>query len=88
VIGYVPQRDDVVDDPNYLKPFLDKDPRILPTVKQLGSLQAWTTWPGTNAPQAVDVFMQALASVVYGGQDAQQTMDAAATRVNQPIQDA
>jgi ABC-type glycerol-3-phosphate transport system substrate-binding protein len=44
--------------------------------------------PGTNAPQAVDVFMQALASVVYGGQDAQQTMDAAATRVNQPIQDA
>jgi multiple sugar transport system substrate-binding protein len=88
VIGYVPQRDDVVDDPNYLKPFLDKDPRMLPTIKQLGSLQAWTSWPGKNAPQAVDVFMQALANVVYGGQDAQATMDEAAQRVNQFLNDA
>jgi multiple sugar transport system substrate-binding protein len=87
VIGYVPQRDDVVDDPNYLKPFLDKDPRMLPTIKQLGSLQAWTSWPGKNAPQAVDVFMQALANAVYGGQDVQQTLDDAANRVNQFLQD-
>lgn len=87
VIGYVPQRDDVVDDPNYLKPFLDKDPRMLPTIKQLGNLQAWTSWPGTNAPQAVDVFMQALANVVYAGQDAQSTMDAAAQRVDQYLHD-
>jgi multiple sugar transport system substrate-binding protein len=81
VIGYVPQRDDVVDDPNYLKPFLDRDPRMLPTIRQLGNLRAWTSWPGNNAPQAVDVFMQALANVVYGGQDAQSTMDTAAARV-------
>jgi multiple sugar transport system substrate-binding protein len=77
----------VVDDPNYLKPFLDKDPRMLPTIKQLGSLQAWTSWPGKNAPQAVDVFMQALANAVYGGQDVQQTLDEAASRVNQFLQD-
>ncbi|MBV8084689.1 MAG: extracellular solute-binding protein, partial [Chloroflexi bacterium] len=87
VIGYVPQRDDVVDDPNYLKPFLDKDPRMLPTIKQLASLQAWLSWPGKNAPQAVDVFMQALANAVYGGQDAQKTMDDAASRVNQLLKD-
>jgi multiple sugar transport system substrate-binding protein len=87
VIGYVPQRDDVVDDPNYLKPFLDKDPRMLPTIKQLGNLQAWTSWPGKNAPQAVDVFMQGLANVVYGGKDAQTTMDEAAQRVNQFLHD-
>jgi multiple sugar transport system substrate-binding protein len=88
VIGYVPQRDDVVDDPMYLKPFLDKDPRMVPTIKQLGSLQAWTSWPGKNAPQAVDVFMQALANVVYGGQAAQPTLDAAASRVNQLLNDS
>jgi multiple sugar transport system substrate-binding protein len=87
VIGYVPQRDDVVDDPNYLKPFLDNDPRMLPTIKQLGNLQAWTSWPGKNAPQAVDVFMQALANVVYGGQDSQSSMDAAAQRVDQYLHD-
>jgi multiple sugar transport system substrate-binding protein len=88
VIGYVPQRDDVVDDPNFLKPFLDKDPRMMPTIKQLGNLQAWTSWPGPNAPRAVDVFMQALVNVVYGGQDAQKTMDEAASRVNQLISES
>jgi len=32
--------------------------------------------------------MQALANAVYDGQDAQQTMDAAAGRVNQFLQDS
>jgi len=35
----------------------------------------------------VDVFMQALANVVYGGQDAQATMDSAAQRVDQYLHD-
>src|SRR5262249_46361324 len=38
MIGYLPLRDDVVNDPNYLKPFIDKDPRITPTLKQLSDL--------------------------------------------------
>jgi multiple sugar transport system substrate-binding protein len=88
VIGYVPQRDDVVDDPNYLKPFLDKDPRMLPTIKQLGNLQPWVSWPGKNAQQALDLFAQAILNVVYGGQDTQQTMDAAAARVDEFLRDS
>jgi multiple sugar transport system substrate-binding protein len=82
VIGYVPQRDDVVDNPQYLKPFLDKDPRMLPTIHQLANLQAWLSWPGTNATQALDVYTQAILNVTYQGQDAQQTLDAAAQRVD------
>jgi hypothetical protein len=35
----------------------------------------------------VDVFMQGLANVVYGGKDAQTTMDEAAQRVNQFLHD-
>jgi multiple sugar transport system substrate-binding protein len=88
VIGYVPQRDDVVDDPNYLKPFLDKDPRMLPTIKQLSNLQTWVSWPGKNANQALDVFTQAILNVVYAGQEAQPTMDAAAARVDALLKDA
>ena len=82
VIGYVPQRDDVVNDPAYLKPLLDSDPRMLPTINQLVGLQPWVSWPGKSSSQAVDIYMQALQNVVYGGQDPQKTMDAAAARVD------
>jgi ABC-type glycerol-3-phosphate transport system substrate-binding protein len=82
VIGYLPQRDDVVDDPSYLKPFLEKEPRMMPAIKQLSNLHATLSWPGKNASQALSVYLQAVQSVVYGGQDAQSTMDAAATRVD------
>ena len=82
VIGYVPQRDDVVDDPNYLKPFLDKEPRMLPTIRQLANLEPWLSWPGKNASQAIDIYTQAIMNVIYQGQDAQHTMDDAASRVD------
>jgi hypothetical protein len=45
------------------------------------------SWPGKNANQALDVFTQAILNVVYGGQDAQQTMDAAAARVDEFLRD-
>lgn len=84
VISYLPLRDDVVEDPNYLKPILDKDPRMLPTIKQLSSLETWVSWPGDSV-QAVKIFMQAVSDVVYDGQDAQKTLDAAAARVTNLI---
>jgi multiple sugar transport system substrate-binding protein len=82
LMGYVPQRDDVVDDPNYLKPYLAQEPRMLPAIHQLGYLQPWLSWPGSNAPQALDVFMTASQNVIIDGQPAQPTMDAAARRVD------
>lgn len=83
VMGYLPLRDDVVDDPNYLKPFFDKDPRLLPTLKQLSNLETWVSWPGANSSQALQIFTQAVQDVVYNGQDVQKTLDAAADRVTQ-----
>jgi multiple sugar transport system substrate-binding protein len=84
-IGYLPLRDDVVDDPNYLKPVLDKDPRMLPTIKQLANLETWVSWPGKDSVQALKIFTQAVYDVVYDGQDVQKTMDTAAARVNELI---
>jgi sn-glycerol 3-phosphate transport system substrate-binding protein len=82
MIGYVPQRDDVVDDPRYLKPFVDKDPNLLTAFKQLPSLEPWLNWSkAKQGVQAESLFVDALQNVVYGGQAAQQTMDAAADRV-------
>ncbi len=83
LIGYLPLRDDVVDDPNYLKPFLDKDARLKPAIKQLANLETWVSWPGKDSVQAVKIFMQAVYDVVYDGQDAKKTLDAAAARVDE-----
>jgi multiple sugar transport system substrate-binding protein len=82
-IGYLPLRDDVVDDPNYLKPFLDKDPRLKPAIMQLATLETWVSWPGQDSVQAVKIFMQAVYDVVYDGQAAKKTLDAAAARVDE-----
>ena len=83
VMGYLPQRNDVVDDPSYLKPFFDRDARLRPTLQQLATLEQWVSWPGQNAAQALQLFMTALQNVVYTGQAPQTTMDEAADRVNQ-----
>jgi multiple sugar transport system substrate-binding protein len=82
MIGYVPQRDDVIDDPNYLKPVADKDPNILPPFKQVANLETALNWPGQNGVQAQLVYVNAIQNVIYDGQEPQQVMDAAAARVN------
>lgn len=81
MIGYVPQRDDVLDDPNYLQPIAAKDPNILPPIKQLPNLEMALNWPGKHGLEAQTVFDTAVQNVVYSGQDAQATMDEAAARV-------
>lgn len=86
VMGYLPLRDDVVNDPNFLKPFLDKEPRLQPALQQLGNLETWVAWPGANSSQAMQIYIQAAQDVVYNGQDAQKTMDTAAERVTQLLQ--
>ena len=82
MIGYVPQRDDVVDDPQYLKPFVDKDPNLLTAYKQLPGLEPWLNWSkARQGVQAESLFVEALQNVVYGGQEPQSTMDTTANRV-------
>jgi multiple sugar transport system substrate-binding protein len=82
MIGYVPQRDDVIDDPNYLKPVADKDPNILPPFKQVADLEMALNWPGKNGVQAQLLYVNAIQNVIYDGQEPQQVMDDAAARVN------
>lgn len=81
MMGYIPLRDDVLNDPNYLKPFVEKEPRILPSVKQLDNLQPRVSWPGNSSTQAVQIYLQAVLSVVQDGADAKTTLDKAASRI-------
>jgi multiple sugar transport system substrate-binding protein len=88
MIGYVPQRDDVVDDPRFLKPFVDKDPNLLTAYRQLPGLEPWVNWSkAKQGVQAESLFVESLQNVVYGGQNAQQTMDVAASRVTALLAD-
>lgn len=81
LMGYIPLRDDVLNDPNYLKPFVEKEPRILPSIKQLDNLQPRVSWPGNSSSQAVQVYLQAVLSVVQDGQDVKTTLDNVAARI-------
>jgi len=85
-LGYIPLRDDVLKDPHYLKPYITKDPRILPAVNQLNYLQPRVSWPGDNSEQSLTVYLQAVSAVLDNGQDPQTTMNAAATRVDTLLQ--
>jgi multiple sugar transport system substrate-binding protein len=85
-LGYLPLRDDVIDDPDYLQPYFAKNTLLLPALRQLNSMQPRVSWPGNNSTQAVTLYINALFKVVYDGEDAQQTLDAAAARVNSLLQ--
>jgi len=45
-IGYLPLRPDLVNDPQYLGPYYQKDPRIGPALKQLDSVTPYTFFAG------------------------------------------
>jgi multiple sugar transport system substrate-binding protein len=85
-LGYLPLRDDVVANPHYLQPYFGKNTLLLPALDQLSSLQPRVSWPGNNSTQAVTLYINAIFAVVYEGKNAQQTLDAAATRVDSLLQ--
>jgi multiple sugar transport system substrate-binding protein len=83
LMGYIPLRDDVLEDPNFLKSFVEKEPRILASVKQISSMQPRVSWPGENSAQAVKIYLQGVLDIIFEGKDAKQTMDALTTRVEE-----
>jgi len=85
-LGYLPLRDDVVANSQYLQPYFAKNTLLLPALGQLNSLQPRVSWPGDNSAQAVTLYINAIFNVVYEGKDAQQTLDAAAKRVDTLLQ--
>jgi multiple sugar transport system substrate-binding protein len=79
-IGYLPLRPDVVNDPQYLKPWADAHPLIQSNLKQLNALTPWVSFPGEAYTQIRDIFMTDVENVVYHNMDPQKTMDDAQQR--------
>lgn len=69
-IGYLPLRTGLVDDPNGLKSWADKNPYLKPNLTQLANMEPWVSMPGPNYLQIRDGMMEAVESAVFQGADA------------------
>lgn len=84
MIGYLPLRPAIVEDPKYLGDFLEKDPRILPAVEQLESLRPYQDLPGRNATRAREILQdEAVTPIILGKADPAATLRAAAERARE-----
>lgn len=68
-IGYLPLRLDIVDDPNYLKPWVDTHPMIKPNLEQLTRLTPNIAFGGPNYRQVENMMKDAAAEAVLGDGD-------------------
>ncbi|AEQ52763.1 ABC transporter substrate-binding protein [Pelagibacterium halotolerans] len=73
-IGYLPLRPAIVDDPRYLKDWVEEHPLIQPNLDQLAILEPWDSMPGPNYRQIVSLMMDAAEMAVYGGVDVEATL--------------
>lgn len=82
VIGYLPLRPDIVDDPEYLGDVFARDDRLLPTVAQLESLVPYQVLPGRNGQQALELMQDdAIAPILVSGADPEATLRDVAGRM-------
>lgn len=82
-IGYLPLRTGLVDDPNGLKPWADRNPLVRPNLAQLDRLEPWVSFPGDHYVQIRDLMLQAVENSVYRGQDPQATLSEAQRRATE-----
>ncbi|MBB6730611.1 ABC transporter substrate-binding protein [Cohnella zeiphila] len=59
-IGYLPLRPAIVDDPQYLKDYVEQNPLIKPNLEQLDRLQPWVSYPGPNWHQIETTLLDAV----------------------------
>lgn len=76
-IGYLPLRTDIIDDPDYLGPWVKEHPMVRPNLAQLDRMRPWTAYPGQNYRQITKIFLDATEMAVFGGGDVAKTMKAA-----------
>jgi multiple sugar transport system substrate-binding protein len=68
-IGYLPLRLDIVDDPNYLGPWVKENPMFRANIRQLDHLTANMAFPGPNYRQVEKMMMDSVREAVFGSGD-------------------
>ncbi|MHA6482383.1 ABC transporter substrate-binding protein [Paenibacillus sp. strain BS8-2] len=85
-IGYLPLRPAIVDDPNYLKAWVDENPLIKPNLEQLESLQPWVSYPGANWKQIETILNDAVSKAIVTDSDVASIMQDAQKRAQALVQ--
>lgn len=85
-IGYLPLREELAGDPEYLQDYFDENTLLVPPLEQLASVSLYRSFPGENANQAVVVMQdEAIEPIILRGADAESTLTAAAERIRELI---
>ncbi|QJC52647.1 ABC transporter substrate-binding protein [Paenibacillus albicereus] len=85
-IGYLPLRPSIVDDPEYLKDWVEKHPLVKPNLEQLDSLRPWVSYPGSNWKQIETILQDAVSKAILGTEDPAVLLRDAAGRAQALIQ--
>ncbi|MBN8595419.1 MAG: ABC transporter substrate-binding protein [Anaerolineae bacterium] len=75
-IGYLPLRPNIVNDPEFLGPWIEANPLYLPNLEQLESLTPWVSFPGPNYRQIEQIITEAQTAVIFNNADPATLMDA------------
>lgn len=68
-IGYLPLRPALVEDPQYLKDWVTKNPLVKPNLKQLEKLQPWLSYPGQNWRQIETILLDGVQKSILSSGD-------------------
>ncbi|TLS51778.1 ABC transporter substrate-binding protein [Paenibacillus antri] len=79
-IGYLPLRPAIVDDPNYLKDWVEANPLVKPNLEQLTRLRPWISYPGPNWLQIETTLLEAVQQSIQGTGDVAAIMQEAQSR--------
>ncbi|SIQ12940.1 multiple sugar transport system substrate-binding protein [Paenibacillus sp. RU4T] len=85
-IGYLPLRPSIVDDPEYLKGWVEENPLVKPNLEQLETLRPWVSYPGSNWKQVETLLQDAVSKSILGKEDPAAILQDAANRAQALIQ--
>lgn len=85
-IGYLPLRPAIVDDPQYLKDWVEQNPLIKPNLAQLDKLQPWVSYPGSNWHQIETTLLDAVQKAILSTGDVAPILQDAQKRAQALIQ--
>lgn len=85
-LGYIPIREGVAEDPQYLGDFIEENPIEAVAIEQVPLVAPWTSFPGPNGLQASETLFSATQEVLGGESSAEEALQSAATEVNEMIE--
>ena len=81
-VGYLPLNKDIVDDPAYLKGFVDENPLVRINLDQLSRLRPVTIWPAEVMMESRTLFSDAVVQAVTTDGDVSAILTAAQDKIN------